>query len=404
MPRSRSTGSASTISRSQVAAFRLARHHLIERAPLERMSDVVAAMCGSQAQLASAAELSIAIRTRGLHAGDVLRAIRRDRTLARTWCMRSTLHLVPADRLATFARGCGRRMERSFHWMRAQGVRDDRLQELIDAVPRALDRPRTSAELVDRVGELMGLSTRMAPADGWASRQRVPCLVMNRRLALQSRYVLLFGTTRGVLCSGPDRDDASTYVRADAWLDRWKDLPVDVAEDALLRCYLRSFGPANPQDYAMWSGIRLTDVRRIWGRVESALSPVDVDGWRASILTEDLPDLRRARLRRPSVRLLPYFDSFLLAHRDRTHLVATQHHRRVYRPQGWIAPVLLVDGLVAGVWSQTNSTGRLTVEVEPFARTFGRIGEAVRKEVGEIARYLGQRNSTAVFQRPTRSS
>src|SRR5439155_5273550 len=93
---------------------------------------------------------------------------------------------------------------------------------------------------------------------------------------------------------------------------------------------------------------------------------LDADGRITWVLREDLPILKRARLKGPIVRLLPFFDSFLLGQKDHGHLVEASHYKTVYRPQGWLSPVLLIDGRVAGVWSQVSMGTRLSVTIEPF--------------------------------------
>ncbi len=138
------------------------------------------------------------------------------------------------------------------------------------------------------------------------------------------------------------------------------------AEGMLLRRYLRAFGPATAADFALWTGISLTEAREIWAREEADIAPVNVEGWTAAVLREDLDELAQARFERPLVRLLPYFDSFLLGHKEREHLVAMKHRPKVYRAQGWIAPVVLVDGRARrcmGTRSGGKSSSRQGVEV-----------------------------------------
>ena len=100
--------------------------------------------------------------------------------------------------------------------------------------------------------------------------------------------------------------------------------------------------------------------RARFGRARKpSLASVSVEGWTASVLREDLNKLTQAGFERPLVRLLPYFNSYLLGHKERQHLVAIKHHPNVYRAQGWIAPVVLVDGRVVAVWSHTREGNRL---------------------------------------------
>jgi len=161
------------------------------------------------------------------------------------------------------------------------------------------------------------------------------------------------------------------------------------AEEILLRWYLRAFGPATAADFALWSGIALTHAREIWARQQADFAPVNVEGWEAAILRDDLPQLAQADFAPPLVRLLPYFDSFLLGHREREHLVGTKHKTKIYRPQGWIAPVVLVDGQVAGVWEHTRDKNGLNVKVTQFGSTSRRTAAGIREEAQNLSHFLG---------------
>src|SRR5512132_2200532 len=85
---------AISVTWEQVAAFRLARHHLLERAPTKALLSVVGDMGGAQAQLLSAAQLSLWSRVRDLRITDIEDAFRK-RRLVKAACMRRTLFLVP---------------------------------------------------------------------------------------------------------------------------------------------------------------------------------------------------------------------------------------------------------------------------------------------------------------------
>ena len=68
------------------------------------------------------------------------------------------------------------------------------------------------------------------------------------------------------------------------------------------------------------------------------------------------------------VRLLPYFDAFVVGSRPRHLLFPGRARERALSPSGAgrELPVLLVDGEVAGVWHQRRSGRRVAVTVEPL--------------------------------------
>jgi len=83
----------------RVAAWRVRRHHLDQRAAAGSMLTVASRLCGLHAQVMSSAELTVWARVENLDRRAVQRALWDDRTLVKTWAMRGTLHLLPADEL-----------------------------------------------------------------------------------------------------------------------------------------------------------------------------------------------------------------------------------------------------------------------------------------------------------------
>src|SRR5262249_15362071 len=82
---------------NQVRARRLARSSLTGRST--ELVEVVRQIGGIHAQVQASAELQLAVRVDGVTQQDVRDALWRDRTLVKTWALRGTLHLHPADEL-----------------------------------------------------------------------------------------------------------------------------------------------------------------------------------------------------------------------------------------------------------------------------------------------------------------
>src|SRR3954469_16999149 len=149
------TEPATTLTRAQVTAWRLRRHHLAERAPAAAMLDVVTALAGLHAQVMSSAELTLWARLDGLDPGAVRRALWEDRTLVKTWAMRGTLHLLPAAEYPLWQAlmSTDRRYETGA-WQRAFGATLEETEELIAVIGAALrDRLLTREQLAAAVEE-----------------------------------------------------------------------------------------------------------------------------------------------------------------------------------------------------------------------------------------------------------
>ena len=144
---------------NQVAAFRLSRHHLLQRAPANDLASVVGGIGGIQAQLLSAAQIALWSRVRDLQMAHIEKALS-ERLLVKAACMRQTLFLVPSEQLAIFVRGSARRAEKDVRWTRGKGVPDRIIDAAIDAALGALDQPRTRPEIAERVSHTLGVQVQ----------------------------------------------------------------------------------------------------------------------------------------------------------------------------------------------------------------------------------------------------
>src|SRR3954469_22949031 len=141
---------------AQVRAFRARRHFLDARAPAGSLLPVVARLSGLHAQLLSSAELSAWARIDDLGAGEVTKALFRDRTLVKTWAMRGTLHLLPVFELGIWHAAFGAFGHFLWDsWLRYAGLSKEELLDILDAIPRALAKgPLTREELAVAIGRI----------------------------------------------------------------------------------------------------------------------------------------------------------------------------------------------------------------------------------------------------------
>jgi hypothetical protein len=279
----------------QVIARRLARSRLAQPAPRDQLVDVVRDVALIQAQVLSAAEIGVATRVRGATAADVRYELYERRSLVKTWSLRGTLHLVPADELPLWAAAVAGPAPywESREWLAANGLTAKSAAALYDAISDALDGECvTRAELADAVTERVGQRYEKL-LSGWGELLQ-PAAVMGR------------------LCFGPPRGANVTFVRVDQWIGRWRNHDPHDARREVVRRYLRAYGPAKPADFARWSGFGRDDAKALFEAEE--LEPVRVDRTRAWILAGDDGDLDRDAA---GVTLLPQYDAYVLGFRPR---------------------------------------------------------------------------------------
>lgn len=188
----------------------------------------------------------------------------------------------------------------------------------------------------------------------------------------------------GHICYGPGDGNQATLIRTDHWLPSLRPVEALAAQKELFRKYLRAYGPATLNDFVHWSGISMVEVKALRPLLDTELA--EHDGM--LILHEDAKILQFTPSHSGSVHLLPYFDVYLLAHRFKGHFLKAQFYKRVYRNQGWISPVVLIDGEIAGVWAYKLSRKALEMEIELFARLEPRVRKQIEVRAGELAELL----------------
>jgi hypothetical protein len=137
---------------------------------------------------------------------------------------------------------------------------------------------------------------------------------------------------------------------AEHWLGA--PLAADSAPDETILRYLAAFGPATPADIRAWSG--LTGAAAIVERLRPQLRTFQDERGR------ELFDVPGAPLPDPGtparVRYLPVYDNAILAHADRSRILADG-----YPPRIADFPTVLVDGFAVGMWQVDD--GQLEVRL-----------------------------------------
>jgi hypothetical protein len=170
---------------------------------------------------------------------------------------------------------------------------------------------------------------------------------------------------RGMLCFGPDRGRKVTYTNPHRWLPGFRPADGDEALRTLVTRYLYAYGPATPRHFARWLGISPRFAAGLFDQQAGGLERVELDGEPAWAVAGDTGTPARPHR---GIRLLPYFDAYAVAGQPRERLYPGTAAARALTPAGQAGnyPVLLVDGVVGGVWHQRRSGRKLAITVEPL--------------------------------------
>jgi hypothetical protein len=364
-----------------VRARRLTRSFLVDRAPADRLVDVARDLGGVQAQVQASAELQLAGRVDGIAQDDVREALWEQRLLVKAWTLRGTLHLHPAGELALW-HAAGRAVAGASAkdggelgtWRDPAGVLhpeigSEEVKAIRAAVWEALDgkcllRDELTAEVVKRVGP--------------GPEQR-----------LRSGFAFFLAE----LCQGPPQGAKVTFVRPDQWIDGWQEMDEKLALVDACRRYLHTYGPARPGDLREWFSRALgaAEARALFESFGDELEEVDIEGHRAYVLAGDtvFPAAR------PSLRLLPEYDVYIMGFRERDQLVPeavreqiAAHRRGRYEgPAG--ARLVVIDGVAAGLWERKKRGKRMELRVAPARRLTRPQRAELEEEAARIGEFTG---------------
>lgn len=371
---------------------RLARHALLEPKPIADLVDVVRAVCGIHAQVMPAAELSVGIRVAGVTRQEVRTELWQRRGLVKAYGLRGTVHLFPADELPLWIAALRATTRPDEARRLAQlGLEPAQVEAIVAAIGEALDgwcltREALGVEVARRVGSWA--TDAVSPAFGgqWP------------------RWLIALGAAAnaGLLCFGPNQGNKVTFVRPDQWLGGWKEVDGEAALREVCRRYLSAYGPATHRDFAQWFSMQPSAARALMRELADELDEVDVEGQRAWLLASEAADSWPPAT--DAVHLLPHFDCYVIGCHPRGRLVPAAWAERVLTRGGiGNVPVIVVDGVVAGLWQQRRKGRRLEIQVEtflPLSTSQHQQLEAAALRVGEIMEAESTLSLGAVDVRP----
>jgi hypothetical protein len=312
------------------------RNQCLYRPAAHTPADIVSWLGAVQSQDFTGAKWALGLRAPGLSNTDIDRAFDTGAIL-RTHVLRPTWHFVaPADIRWLLALTGPRVQALSAYYYRQQ-----------ELDPPLIARSRAVFEQALQGGTHL---TRSALA---AALQRAGIAASGQRLAL----LVMHAELDAVICSGPRHGKQFTYALLEERVPPATPLSHEEALEALTRRYFASHGPATLRDYVWWSGLTVREARL---GLELAKAAV-VQGTIGEHLFWWVEPTAATRRRTLTAHLLPNYDEYLIAYKDREPVLSEHRHRP---PGEEFAHHLVIDGHLAGSWKRT--TGTEPVEVKPY--------------------------------------
>jgi hypothetical protein len=329
---------------------------------------------GLQAQVMAAAEMAVNGRVEGLSPRDVQDALWKDHSLVKTWAMRQTLHLLPAADLPLYV-AARRITEINWPALFTRAGIDRALVDRYYAIgPEILSgEPITRQQFAEQVG-------------GCLKSPELRDFLINRSWGVPLKPL----AWRGELCFGPSDGQNVTFVRPRAWIGERESIEPEAAMSEIVRRYLQAYGPARPENFQLWWGTYIGDAAKAFNSIANELEDVDIEGWQAKALRTFVPSIRSMEPT-GAVHLLPMFDAFtigLTRGKFFQRLLSPENQKKVYRAQGWISAVVLVDGFIKGTWEYKIQRSKTTVLVNLFSTLTDGTREKIATEADRLGKFL----------------
>lgn len=344
-----------------VRAARLHNQQLAK--PRMSPAEVVAAFGAIQAQEYAHAKWALGLRSPGTSDADVEQLIA-DGAILRTHPMRWTHHFVaPADIRWLLALLGPRMIERAQPRFRELGLDGKTFAKAEAAFARALEG---GAQLTRTE-----LAAVLARAKISTEGQRMP-------------HILGRAEIDGLICSGARKGKQITFALLEERVPKFPALSREASLAELARRYFTTRGPATLRDFMWWSGLAAADARAAVAHADTELVTETIDGvvhWRGA-------NAPATRLPSPAY-LLPMYDEYAVAYRDRTAIGSAPKHATTFGEATLLTSIIVVAGEVVGTWSRTIGPRHVEIRLSPWRTLTAREREALDDAADRYAAFLG---------------
>jgi hypothetical protein len=340
---------------------RLHNQHLT-RPDFETPGDIVRWFGAVQAQDLMASLYAIGLRMPEATEALVEQAIA-DKQVVRTWPMRGTIHFVPPEDARWMLNLLAHRQTVKFASIyRRAGLTGEMFAKAKDVLIAALQ----GGKVVMRK-ELYRLMAEAGIDVGGD---------------LRGAHLLGYWSHEGLICLGPRHGKQQTFTLLDEWVPQPRTLEGEEALAAVAKRYFTSHGPATLYDFVWWTGLTVSEARLAMQLVEHDFEQAPVDGREYWFTADTQPESASAQ----SAYLLPAYDEFTVAYRDRSAFLDPAFFEVALHGIGYS---VIIDGRMVGTWKRTLSRNDVRISVSAFAPLSQEQRDAVEVAAERYGRFIG---------------
>jgi hypothetical protein len=284
-----------------------------------------------------------------------------DRTIVRTWPMRGTLHFVSPKDIRWMLKYLAVRVQSKVGSVfKREGLDAKQFTKAMKLWEKALlgGKSLTRDEMYD-VLEKGKLSSK----------------------GMRGLLMLGYAAQEGLLCFGARQGKQQTFVLLDEWLPENKnDLSKEEALKRLAEIYVRSHGPILVEDLAWWSGLTKTESTSAINSIKDQLVSEKIND-KTYWLFPPSEEIKTKSI----CSLLPTYDEFGIAYKDRTPII---HKTDLKQVGGVFTSGIMHNGKITGVWRRELVKDIVEIEIKPFAKYSPAQKKAVMSTIKAYSKFL----------------
>jgi hypothetical protein len=327
----------------------------------ESADEVVKWMGAMQAQDYLASLWAIALRTKNQTEADVESAIA-DKSIIRSWPMRGTLHFVtPQDLRWMLKYLTARPIARAATQHKQEGLTSKDFAKSRKVVEKIMTGHQLTRDEIYNALEI----------------NKVSCE------GQRGMHIIVQLAQEGLICIAARRGKQHTFALLDEWIPSSTMINKEEALYQLAKRYFTSHGPATIHDFTWWTGLSPEDARMACRSVESSVEKYEIEN--TTYWMSKGSEAKESK----GLHLLPAFDEFLVAYKDRSAAAETKDARLIQMTaNGIFNPMIVCKGKVVGQWKRELSKSKVNIEIKNF-KPDKTVAAAIAKEAKRYARFLG---------------
>jgi hypothetical protein len=195
-------------------------------------------------------------------------------------------------------------------------------------------------------------------------------------------HILACIAQRGVICFATRKGKQHTFTLLDEWLPAYPILEKEVALSELALRYFKSHGPATIEDFMWWAGLTKADATAGINAAKPQLIS-EIFNKRPHWLSADISS---PKLTSTTAFLLPTFDEYGIAYKDRSAIINTADYKKV---SGTFTSPIVINGRVVGLWRRTIKKDSVYIETKPFSSFSETQQRAIDKAKMHYCKFVG---------------